>query len=690
MSKKRNLAVLMAAATVATSVAPVFADTTASLNEQEVSAKDSAKLDQLKKEVEGLLNTKYTTDEDLLLEVDGKSVAGESVYTITADVTIGTDTKKENITSMRDLDKAIAKLNSETDKIVINAVDRGFKEVDGKIVNNEVKKYKSAGIEALKAGVGTDDAIKITDADNADQEVAKVVDYTKDSVILELLNNKEKLTIKVGDLETIYNSATVDAPTYKVDGVKYKEDALGNKLDEDGKKTIIASEYVAIGFDTRKTPIGLDDKENKSYTIVNKEVVESINASELYNLDLEKLTQKGNEISNFIYDYNHADDTDDSVGISREDGILKLTVKVNKDGVENKFTNLSIKGTKNELDSLEAIFKKAHTQDVVPAEKINTLAGADREDTAIRVSQNSYDKGTAKNVVLVSGYKVADGLTATPLAAAKEAPVLLTGSSDKLSKSVMDEIKRVMTDGGTVYLVGGESSLSKNIENELDSKFIKVKRIAGTDRMNTSLKVAQSLVNDKHTTLNNGLFVAGGYAEADAMSVASVAAKGTKVDDTMTGITPILLSDNNGLTQDQLTWLNREDASIAQTYIAGGVNSVPTTVSSQLNPFTAKTTRLAGEDRQETNAKVISEFYTTATNLYVAKSDNNGLVDALPSGVLAAKTGKVGPIVLATDELNSLQKSALEKAGFDADTASKTQIGNGIADKVWKAINDIK
>jgi len=117
MSKKRNLAVLMAAATVATSVAPVFADTTKSLDGETVSAKDSAKLDQLKKEVEGYLNTKFTTNKELL-KTDTK--AGKCVYTITSVYTpaSGSDQTKV-LESTRDLERELAKLDKADDKISI-------------------------------------------------------------------------------------------------------------------------------------------------------------------------------------------------------------------------------------------------------------------------------------------------------------------------------------------------------------------------------------------------------------------------------------------------------------------------------------------------------------------------------------------------------------------------------------------
>ncbi|WP_315168892.1 cell wall-binding repeat-containing protein [Metaclostridioides mangenotii] len=676
MSKKRNLAVLMAAATVATSVAPVFADTTGTLDGKTVSVKDSAKLDELKKEVEGYLNTRYTTDKDLL-KGDGEA-AGKCVYEIKAQYN---STTAADVASMRDLEREIAKLNDANDTITVTVKDLGHKEVAGKILDNEVKTYKSAEITALKNLI-TSSTPGVTG-----------VDSDANAIYLTLQNNTERLVLKVGEEKTFYNSGTVEAPVLGAKDPIYKEDGYGNKLDKDGKVTTTPADYVVIGFEKNKENIS-DIEDLRTFTISNAETVESVKATDLYNLDLNKLTQEGNDVAKFIRDYNAATPSGHiTVDPTSTATKLVLKVPVNKDGVENKFTTLSITGTVKEIAGIKNGLKVETSATPL---SIKTLAGANREATAIEVSKDLYADDAAKNVVLVSGYSIADGLTATPFAKTKTAPILLTGK-DKISKDVMDEIKRVMKDGGTVYLVGGTNSLSADIETQLDNKFINFERIAGTNRMDTSLKIAQSMVKEKDaTTFKNfdELYVAGGYAEADAMSIASIAAQGKTIANVLNdGADPILLTDKNGLTADQKAWLNRQ-SKIDRAYIAGGENSVPTTVSADLRNITSSVSRLSGDNRQATNAKVIKEFYAEGASkkLYVAKSDNNGLVDALPSGLLAAKDE--APIVLATDELSAAQDSALTniKAQLTAvvnNKETKVQVGNGIADKVWTAINKV-
>ena len=67
----------MAVATVATTVAPVFA---ATLDGETISVKDTAKVEELKSEIKGYFATRYSkNEEDLISESDN---AGKSVYTV--------------------------------------------------------------------------------------------------------------------------------------------------------------------------------------------------------------------------------------------------------------------------------------------------------------------------------------------------------------------------------------------------------------------------------------------------------------------------------------------------------------------------------------------------------------------------------------------------------------------------------
>ena len=81
----------------------------------------------------------------------------------------------------------------------------------------------------------------------------------------------------------------------------------------------------------------------------------------------------------------------------------------------------------------------------------------------------------------------------------------------------------------TVYLVGGETVISKAVENDLKEIGLRVVRAGGKDREETSLKVAEIIRKD--TSANNvnqtEAFLVGADGEADAMSVAAYAAEHT-------------------------------------------------------------------------------------------------------------------------------------------------------------------
>lgn len=80
---------------------------------------------------------------------------------------------------------------------------------------------------------------------------------------------------------------------------------------------------------------------------------------------------------------------------------------------------------------------------VVPvmAETTNeTLIGKNRIETAVKISKDGWK--SAETVILVNDGAIADALTATPLAYAKNAPILLT-SKTKLSAETKEEIKRL-------------------------------------------------------------------------------------------------------------------------------------------------------------------------------------------------------------------------------------------------------
>ena len=591
MLKKKNIAMTMAVATVATTVAPAFA---ATLDGETISVKDTAKVEELKSEIKGYFATKYSKNSEDLKESDN---AGKSVYT----VKVGAN--KDSLAEIKTLDALeveLAKITEENPTLLITVEDKGHKTVDGITVDWKEGTYKKAELEdLLKIGGNVTDTNKVDD----------------NTISLTLKNNETPLVIKTGDVK-INTTAPI-----------YLEDSVGSKLDKDGNVTTDEDKFVVIGFKKEKVELQKDDtkvdydlEEKRTFTVKYDEVeTTDLKASDLYNFDIKRLEKQGNELVKYIAKYDVAKDSEGNLtpaDIVKEGNAIKITFVEKKN---TPATTVKISGSTKEITTLYEILNNKETP------KVTTLAGLDRFETAIEVSKDAFEDKKATNIVLVAGNSIADGLAATPFAKQENAPVLLTGT-DKVSDNTMNEIERVLADKeeGKVYLVGGESNISKKVETQLKAKGLKIERIAGEDRFETSLEIAKKMTKTNST---DEIFIAGGYAQADAMSIAAVAAKGGAEE---TDANPILLVPTTGLTKDQTKFVKNLETTKA--YVVGGETSVSADVEIALEKMpTVSVKRISGVDRQETNAKVVKEFYAKDSfdTVYVAKSDNNSLVDAL-------------------------------------------------------------
>ena len=134
---------------------------------------------------------------------------------------------------------------------------------------------------------------------------------------------------------------------------------------------------------------------------------------------------------------------------------------------------------------------------------VTRLAGTDRIATAVAVSQNSFPAGNAGAVVLARGDDYPDALVGGPLAAAKNAPLLLTEGST-LPGATATEIKRVLPAGGTVYVLGGTSAVPATVAGQLTSLGYSVVRYSGADRYATAVAVAKALGSPTTVLLATG------------------------------------------------------------------------------------------------------------------------------------------------------------------------------------------
>lgn len=237
-----------------------------------------------------------------------------------------------------------------------------------------------------------------------------------------------------------------------------------------------------------------------------------------------------------------------------------------------------------------------------------SLVGKDRFDTSVKISKSIKEK---KNVVIVNDKTMVDALSVSTLAKKMNASILLA-SGKKLDRGVKEEIKNIAPKN--VFIIGGDKAISKEIENEIKDMKLSTSRVAGNDRYETAIKIAQML-GDK----DKAIVVNGEKGLADAVSIASVAAQND---------IPIILTKENKLEDTTKEYLKKNN--FEKIYVIGGEKVISKKVENELS----SSERIDGEDRNDTNANIISKFYkdTELENLYVAKDGMkkaDELIDAL-------------------------------------------------------------
>lgn len=745
MMKKKSLAVAMAAVTVAMPASQVFAAVVDNTQTEQIKA--------MKEKAKELMNLKYTTNGNLLKVSDNSD---EYVFNIELTTPNNEKPEVCNSYAEfeRKFDSAYAKLeDGQSLKIGYKyAQGTGYNKLeDGQIVDFKVETYTEKELEqlAINFNSATGKFIEITDSNKIEVGQVRATELSDDGdkkFEIRLSDDKNGLErykeIKAGDVEIALDGKIEDAGTdattqdsNKLKATKpvvrqvndYYVDFNGNALlsVEDGDVAkLIADNKVEIKDKDDKVRETLTNPQIDGFYAYTETAAETpqikmdvitktgtqnttVNSSDLFTVAEGRATKAGNDLVRQINFYNGLEDKQkfygDTYRVDNQETAKdkEMTIKIFKtDEVTNKESKIAeIKIVRDDKDTKAESYRAI--KDMLDNKYdgyTRVAAGDDRYETAAEVSRMKFDskeefqKHGEKAVVLVTGEKdkLVDGLTATPLAAVLNdkngAPILLTGN-DKIAKPVLDEIERLGAE--KVYIVGG--AISESVEKELKNVHgLKVDRVSGDDRYETSIEVADEILD--HVDKVNGAFVVGGKGEADALSVASAAARKDKV-------APILLTNKDKLSKDVKFFISKTEVEVdnadKKVFVVGGNSSVSDKVYNDLLDLdkvgSGKIERLSGDNRQDTNAKVVTKFFEDAKSVVVAKSDNNGMVDALGAGLYAAKTSDEGaPVILATNNLTEDQEDYLNKhTEINKNDASKVMVGNGISSSIAKFIKNL-
>lgn len=369
---------------------------------------------------------------------------------------------------------------------------------------------------------------------------------------------------------------------------------------------------------------------------------------------------------------------EDFVKVSQEEKSIEEVDETSKNNKSDSKSSINTDFEK-EKENKNIEIKKNISEDMVKkgnsyiktTGNLTQIYGDDRYDTAIGISQKGWNYG-ADTVLLVNGQDVAQGIMASPLASIHNAPILLV--DNVIGSNVQGELERLSP--SNVILIGDYSKISQENENI-------IRRITGANVTRFSEQYSRDMSNKiakeiaKYKNIDTIYLVSPIKGSADALSIAAKAADEKN---------PIISIGFHGIGDETIEFI--KNYNVKNVYYIGGKDSIPSSIVSQVSkiaPNASESNRISGNDRIETNLEVIEKFYkeNNYSSLFVAKSDNRGLIDAVTAGPFAEKLH--APILInPKNELSNTYNDFLD----EKKASSIYQIGGGISYSVMTTITN--
>lgn len=297
------------------------------------------------------------------------------------------------------------------------------------------------------------------------------------------------------------------------------------------------------------------------------------------------------------------------------------------------------------------------------------VAGEDRYETAAALATDGWD--ATDTVVVASGEDFPDALAAGALAAAHDAPLLLS-RRDELPAPTAATIRDLGAE--EAVLVGGRAALTASVRTDVAEIVDDVARVAGPTREATAAQVARAVAAAPHSGGTVGddpvhdvedVLVASGDDFPDALAAGGLLAQGR----------PVLLTRGERLATEVADVLGDLDPD--RVTVLGGEAVVSERVVDDLTDLAGEVTRLSGADRYATSVAVLDRITEERDGDAVPLVVANG--SAFPDGLAA------GPYAARHDAAIVLTPpgrlaDAVDRAVRDADLrASVTVVGGETA-----------
>lgn len=271
----------------------------------------------------------------------------------------------------------------------------------------------------------------------------------------------------------------------------------------------------------------------------------------------------------------------------------------------------------------------------------NKIVGSDRYDSMVKINKERWNK--SKDAVLINVYSTSDAISAAPFAYAKDIPMFFTESFE-LDENIKKEFKRLGVE--KLYLIGGKNSISKKLEKSINKMGIDTERIFGKNSYETSLALANKL--SEVVDINQLAVVSLNEGKADGVAMASPASKNNM---------PIITMNKSG--RSKLMEFIKEN-NIEKVYFIGNEDRF----SQKFLDKIENSIRINGENRYDTNIKIIKEFYNLddIDKVYMTKGGKERNIDFINTLCLSTVAGKQDiPILFNTQSLGKEQKTFLKE-----------------------------
>ena len=271
------------------------------------------------------------------------------------------------------------------------------------------------------------------------------------------------------------------------------------------------------------------------------------------------------------------------------------------------------------------------------------IAGGNRISTALTTSDKLKEVMAVEKynaIVVADAMNFPDALSGSYLAAVAKAPILLYKDGQS---SVVQYIKENLSDGGTVYILGGESSVPSSMIDLLGG--IHCERVSGSGRWATSLAIIAK-ADEIRGAKPEKVLICYGTGFADSLSASA------------TGL-PILLVNGKGtLREDQKAYL--ESVRGAKLYVIGGEGTIVPAMMDALKAYDADVERVSGSGRELTSAAVAKTFFPEAKTAALASSLD--FPDGLSGGPVAFAMN--APLLLTRENKEAAAKDYVNSKGI--------------------------